>query len=88
MPALLDGPQQALYVGLVYVGIQTVESNIITRLIQKRLNDIPPALLLLVQVIVGAFAGTLGLVMAAPLLVIGVTLVKTIYQEDILGDEP
>ncbi len=86
--ALLDGPQQALYVGLLYVGIQAVESNVITPIIQKRLNDIPPALLLLMQIIVGLFAGTLGLVLAAPLLVILMVLVKTIYQEDILGDEP
>jgi len=86
--ALLDGPKQAVYVLLLYVGIQTIESNVITPIIQKRLNDIPPALLLLVQIVIGAFAGTLGLVMAAPLLVILMTLVKTIYQKDILGDEP
>ena len=86
--ALLDGPQQALYVGLLYVGIQAVESNVITPIIQKRLNDIPPALLLLMQIIVSLFAGTLGLVLAAPLLVILMVLVKTIYQEDILGDAP
>lgn len=85
--ALLDGPQQALYVLLLYVGIQTVESNLITPIIQKRLNDIPPALLLIAQVIVGAFAGTLGLVMAAPMLVILMALVNMIYREDILGDE-
>ena len=51
------------------------------------MNDIPPALLL-VQIIVSLFAGTLGLVLAAPLLVIMMILVKTIYQEDMLGDEP
>ncbi|RYC68129.1 AI-2E family transporter [Spirosoma sordidisoli] len=84
--ALLDGPQQALNVLLLYVGIQFVESNLVTPLIQKRLNDIPPALLLLVQIIVGAFAGTLGLIMAAPLLAILMVLVRTIYQEDMLGD--
>lgn len=84
--ALLDGPQQALYVLSLYVGIQTVESNIITPIIQKRLNNIPPALLLLVQLIVGAFAGTLGLALAAPILVILMGLVKMVYQENILGD--
>lgn len=86
--ALLDGPQQALYVLLLYTVIQAVESNIITPIIQKRLNDIPPALLLVVQIIIGTFAGTLGLVLAAPVLVIAMTLVKMIYQEDILGDKP
>ena len=44
--ALLDGPQQGLNVILLYGGIQFVESNLITPLVQKRLNDIPPALLL------------------------------------------
>lgn len=86
--ALLDGPQQALYVFILYFVIQAVESNLVTPIIQKRMNDIPPALLLVMQIIVGAFAGTLGLVMAAPLLVIGMVLVKMIYQEEILGDEP
>jgi len=85
--ALLDGPQQALNVFLLYTGIQFVESNLITPLVQKRLNDIPPALLLLVQIIVGSFAGTLGLIMAAPLLVIGMVLVKTLYVQDMLKDD-
>jgi predicted PurR-regulated permease PerM len=84
--ALLDGPQQALNVLMLYVGIQFVESNLVTPLIQKRLNDIPPALLLAVQIVVGAFAGTLGLILAAPLLVITMVLVRMLYQEDMLGD--
>ncbi|MEZ0612435.1 AI-2E family transporter [Fibrella sp. WM1] len=79
--ALLDGPQQALYVLGLYVAIQFVESNLVTPLIQKKLNDIPPALLLTAQLIIGAFAGTLGLIMAAPLLVIGMVLVKTLYVQ-------
>ena len=85
--ALLDGPGQALNVFLLYGGIQFVESNLITPLVQKRLNDIPPALLLIVQIIVGGFAGTLGLIMAAPLLVIVMVLVQMLYQEDMLGNE-
>ncbi|WP_138990673.1 AI-2E family transporter [Larkinella sp. C7] len=85
--ALLDGPQQALYVFLLYSGIQAVESNVITPVIQKRLNDIPPALLLVIQIVVGAFAGTMGLAMAAPLLVIGMVLVKMLYVQDVLEDD-
>lgn len=83
---LLDGPSQALYVVLLYVGVQTVESYILTPLVQKKTVSLPPALTLLGQVVMGVLAGGIGIVVATPLTAIVLVLTKRLYVEDILGD--
>ncbi len=87
MIALLEGPNQALYVVLLYVGIQAVESNIITPLVQKKMVEIPPALIITSQLLLAIFTGTLGLILATPIMVIVMVLVKMLYVHDVLGDE-
>ncbi len=84
--ALTAGPDQALYVAGLYVAIQAVESNLITPLVQKKLLSIPPALVLIAQVVLGVFTGGLGLLLATPLLAIIMVLVKMLYIHDVLGD--
>ena len=80
VPALLvvagAGTTQILLVVSLYVFIQFVESYFITPSIQKSLIEIPPALLLGVQFILGTVFGILGLLLAAPLTAITITLVK------------
>lgn len=83
---LLDGPSQALYVVLLYVGVQTVESYILTPLVQKKTVSLPPALTLLGQVVMGVLAGGIGVVVATPLTAIALVLTKRLYVEGILGD--
>lgn len=87
MIAFLEGPSQALYVVLLYVGIQAVESNLITPLVQKKMVEIPPALIITSQLLLAIFTGTLGLVLATPIMVMVMVLVKMLYVHDILGDE-
>lgn len=84
--ALLDGPSKALYVGLLYIGVQSVESYILTPLVQKETVSLPPAIGIVGQVLMGAVAGGLGLVTATPLTVAALVLIKEIYVRDILGD--
>lgn len=86
--ALSEGPQLALWVGLLYLAVQSVESYILTPLIQHRAVDLPPALILLAQVLMGVTAGPLGVIVATPLAAAALVAVKRLYVEDVLGDKP
>lgn len=86
VPAILIGLAEsattALYVALLYVGIQTVETYLITPLIQRSAVSMPPALLLVAQLVMGV----LGLLVAAPLTLVVLVLVETLYIQDVLGE--
>lgn len=90
VPAILlgfiDSPIKALYVTLLYIGVQLVESNLVTPLIERKTVELPPALTILAQLALGVLIGGLGLVLATPLLAVVMVLVQMIYIEDILGD--
>jgi predicted PurR-regulated permease PerM len=85
--ALLDGPTQLLWVLALYLGVQALESYLITPLIQQRAIDLPPALLIIAQLLMGVLSGGLGLILAAPLTAAALVLVKRFYVEDVLGDD-
>lgn len=76
---LLNGPQDALWVIGLYVLVQVLESNLITPVIQKKLLEIPPALIIVAQLVVGLFSGTVGLIVATPLVVIIMVVVRELY---------
>jgi predicted PurR-regulated permease PerM len=84
--ALQDGPIRAAQVLALYLAIQAVESYVITPYIERKTVALPPALTLIVQVALGVLVGGLGLILAAPLVAVGMVLVRMIYIEDILGD--
>jgi predicted PurR-regulated permease PerM len=88
VPAVLIGftvsPKMAVYALLVYLFIQTVQSYIITPLIFQKTVDMPPALLLFFQVLLGIMQGGLGLLLAAPLLAVIMVLVNELYIKDVL----
>ena len=85
--AFTVSPIYALYVVILYAGIQAIESNIITPLIQKKMISFPMALILIAQVFMGIFTGFLGLILAVPVVAILVVLIKMLYIKDVLGDE-
>jgi len=84
--AFTQSPSSALYVVLLYIGIQAIESNILTPLIQKKMISFPMAMILIAQVVLGIFTGILGIVLAVPLVAVIVILIKMAYIEDVLGD--
>ena len=86
--ALTEGPVFALWVVGLIVLVQVVEGNFLTPMVQSRTADLPPALLLLVQLLTGALFGLLGLALAAPLSAVGLVLVRRGYVEGWLGREP
>ncbi|MGE3269472.1 MAG: AI-2E family transporter [Chloroflexota bacterium] len=92
VPAVLLGLLQGLVVAgaviALYVAIQTVESYVLTPLVQRRTVSLPPGLTITAQVLLGVLLGGLGLALATPLTAAALVLVKMLYVEDVLGDRP
>lgn len=85
--AFTTSPTQALYVLLLYMGIQVIESYLLTPLVQQKTVALPPVLLILSQLFFGYFFNFIGLAVAAPITAMLLTLVKMLYVKDLLGDE-
>jgi predicted PurR-regulated permease PerM len=85
--ALLEGPEVALYVVLFLVVLQQFESYVITPMAQQYAVSMPPALLIVGQVLFGILFGFVGVVFATPVLVAVIVLVQMLYVEDVLDDE-
>ena len=67
---LCSGPQPAAaarhpVLGL-YAGVQLVESNFLTPVLQQKNSKLPPVLTLSFQAVMGALAGPIGVLLAAP----------------------
>jgi predicted PurR-regulated permease PerM len=87
--AFLVGPMHALYVGLLYLGIQQFESNLILPPIQRFMISLPPVLLILAMTVMYKLAGILGLFLAAPLTAAVIVIVRMVYVDDVLeADSP
>lgn len=85
--AVPQGGTTVLWVLILYGVIQLIESNIITPLVQQNKTSIPPALLIVFQILMGALTGFLGVLVATPLLAGLLVLVKEVWVRDCLGDE-
>lgn len=85
--ALAVDPTRALHVALLYLGIQFVESNLLTPLIEKKTVWLPPALTIGAQLFAGLLFGILGVILATPLTAVALVLVKMLYLEDLLGED-
>jgi predicted PurR-regulated permease PerM len=91
LPALLlafiASPITAVYVLGLYIGVQLIESNIVTPLIERETIELPPALTIASQLALAVLVGGLGLVLATPLLAVIMVLVQMVYVQDVLGDK-
>ncbi|MCC2954524.1 AI-2E family transporter [Massilia sp. IC2-477] len=86
--ALSISPDLALYTVLLFVGIQLVEGYLLQPLIEAKAVDMPPALVIVMQLIFGTLFGFAGVALATPLAAGLSVLVKMLYIEDVLGDRP
>ncbi len=73
----------AIFVAVVYIISQTITANIVNPLVQKKMTNLPPALILISQLIMAAVSGVMGIIMAVPLLAIVVILVDELYVKKI-----
>jgi predicted PurR-regulated permease PerM len=84
--ALLESPMTLVWVLLLYVGVQELESHILTPLIQQQAVALPPAVIITAQVLLAMLVGIIGVLLATPLAAVVVILVRALYVEDVLGD--
>ena len=88
VPAILVAftmsPQTALWVALLYLGIQFVEGNFITPMVMQHEADLPPLATLLATIAFAAVFGLLGAIVATPLAVVLMTLKQEVYDTRIL----
>jgi predicted PurR-regulated permease PerM len=84
--ALMDSPQKALYVALLYVAIQFAENHLLVPLVQRRAVNLPPALSLLAILLFATVFGFLGLLFAIPMTAALFVLVQETYVKRTLND--
>ena len=82
--AFMQGPTQALYVLVVCVLIQVVEGNLLMPLVQRWAVRMPPVLGITAAIIFGLLFGLPGVILATPLMVLVIVLLRKLYVEAIL----
>lgn len=89
IPALLlaagESPVTVLWTAGAYLVIQQLEGNLVTPLIERHMVSMPPALLIFAVVAVGSLFGLPGVLLAAPLTVVTLVLVKQLYIRQTLN---
>ncbi|MEO6917248.1 MAG: AI-2E family transporter [Chitinophagaceae bacterium] len=79
--ALTQGTTAAILVVCLYTGIQIVQSAVTQPLIQQKMVNIPPALIVFGQVAMGLIAGFWGILLATPVVAIIMTIVNRLYVD-------
>ena len=74
-----DSIDLAIWVLGLYVVIQFLESYLLTPLIQARAVSLPPAVVILSQLVAGALFGLIGLALATPLAAAAVVPLRHVY---------
>lgn len=77
----LESPSTALWVAVFYFGLQQVQSAVTVPLVEQRAVNIPPAMLLIWQLMLAVSFGVLGLFVATPLLSMLTVAVRILYVE-------
>lgn len=85
--ALTEDPVLALWVVLIYAGVQLLESYVITPLIQQKAVYLPPALLITMEILMAVLFGAVGILLAAPLSVVLIVAVQILYVEGVIGEK-
>jgi predicted PurR-regulated permease PerM len=85
--AFINSPTSALYVLILFVVVQLIESNLVTPLIERRTVELPPVLTIVSQLALTILFGAVGLILATPILAVVMVLVQTLYIQDVLGDK-
>ncbi len=90
-PALLlafpEGQATVLTVLAIYLGVQALESYVVTPLIQQEKVSLPPALVIAAQLLFGVLFGILGLALATPITAALMTIIGLVYVDHYLDRE-
>jgi predicted PurR-regulated permease PerM len=85
--AFSERPELALWTGGLFVAVQQLQGNIVQPMIQKSSVDLPPAVLLFAVIATGTLFGPPGVVLAAPMTIVGYILTQHFYIGGVLGRE-
>lgn len=85
--SLVNEPQAALYVLVLYGVVQTVESYLLTPLVQERVVHLPPVVTITAQVFFAWTMGAVGLLVAVPMIAAVKIAIQMWYVEDVLRDD-
>lgn len=77
--ALAASPDLAIWVALLYFGVQQFEGAILQPVVQQYAVDLPGVVLLFALIAFGAIFGVIGVILAAPLAVVTFVMVKRLY---------
>jgi predicted PurR-regulated permease PerM len=83
---IIQTPESVGWIVVIIYGVSFVQSQIFTPLLVAGSIRLPPVLVLLGQIVAGAFLGFLGIMLAVPITAILMVLVQEVYVKDILGD--
>lgn len=81
---LIESPEKAIAVIVMYLIIQVLEGNLITPLIQRKTIRMPPVLGIGAQLTMGLLFGFLGLLLAAPLMAGILAILSSVAGERVL----
>lgn len=77
--ALLQEPKMAIYVAIIMLIAQQVESNFISPRVMSRALDVHPLTVITVILAAGNIAGFIGILVAMPAYAVGKVILKNIY---------
>ncbi|MBC5784043.1 AI-2E family transporter [Ramlibacter sp. USB13] len=86
--SLSEGPQVAMQVAILVLAIQQVEGNLVVPLVQRHTVHLPPAVGVVSVVVAAGLFGLTGVLLATPLAVVAMLLVKALYVEAALEGAP
>ena len=76
-----QGGWTPLYVLLLYIGIELVESYLITPIIHEKEDALPAAITIVAQLVFGILFGLLGVTFAMPIALVTMLFVQRFYVE-------
>jgi len=82
LASLASGWIAALSAFILFLGVHTLESYVLTPIIQRQALDIPPATLFSFQILLGVVFGIWGLALALPLMAIAKVMIDHFKRED------
>jgi predicted PurR-regulated permease PerM len=82
----MQGPETALYVVILAVLIQQVEGNVLMPLVERWAVGLPPVLGIAATVMFGVLFGLLGVLLAAPAMIVLMVVVQRLYVKGVLEE--
>jgi predicted PurR-regulated permease PerM len=85
--ALTLSPEVGIYVFVLFLIIQTLESDVVMPLVFQKTVELPPVLTIAGQLALGSLLGVLGIIVATPITAVLMVMVRMLYVEGVLGDD-